>query len=521
MNKIVATGLIALALTCRAAAQCGEALKTDQEIFGPEKDGQWFGTAVATSGPWLFVSQSSNPDGIQLAGAVNVYKRTAGSWKLRQVLTASDADEGDNFGTDLAVDGILLVVGARDNDDGCGGQGWCDSGSAYVFELGSAGWVEVAKLTASDAGGGHEFGSDVALHQSTIVVGAYRHTTTGAAYVFERQASAWVETAKLLSSDLMQNDYFGKTVAVWGNTVAVGSYLHDLPLNQAGAVYIFTKTSMGWTETQKVQPAVPKLLGRFGTSVSFRGDQMLIGAEGEISANGAAYFFERQGGGWYEKLRVHGTNCQDGRFGREVKLRDGRAIVASECRTYLFELLGPTWEETRRLPAANDTLEAYDLALGSGTIFVSDAYDDTVGFHAGAVWSYRIPTGTSYCTAYPNSTGSAAEIWYLGCPSIGVNTFGLVAAPVPDDVGFFVYGTERAIIPYGGQIVCVGAPLYSLRPVHADGGALSTQVDFLVLLGGGTIFPSTTWYFQACFRDTPAGPGVFNGSNGLEVTFLP
>ena len=45
------------------------------------------------------------------------------------VLTAGDADENDNFGDSVSIDGDVIVVGAPQNDDS-----GISSGSAYVFE---------------------------------------------------------------------------------------------------------------------------------------------------------------------------------------------------------------------------------------------------------------------------------------------------------------------------------------------------------------------------------------------------
>ncbi|MHC4696638.1 MAG: FG-GAP repeat protein [Planctomycetota bacterium] len=56
----------------------------------------------------------------------------------RQKLTAPDADYLDNFGT-VSTDGNRGIVGARLNDDACGGYPACDSGSAYVFRRDDSG----------------------------------------------------------------------------------------------------------------------------------------------------------------------------------------------------------------------------------------------------------------------------------------------------------------------------------------------------------------------------------------------
>ena len=62
-------------------------------------------------------------------------------------LIASDGAEGDSFGYSVSISGDTIVVGAI-GDDG--------RGSAYIFERaeGTANWVQVARLGASDGAAG-------------------------------------------------------------------------------------------------------------------------------------------------------------------------------------------------------------------------------------------------------------------------------------------------------------------------------------------------------------------------------
>ena len=77
-------------------------------------------------------------------------------------------------------------------------MGVFSSGSAYVFVRDGSNWVQQAKLTASDLLFGAEFGQAVAISFQTIVVGALSAAVqAGAAYVFVRDGTNWVEQAKL------------------------------------------------------------------------------------------------------------------------------------------------------------------------------------------------------------------------------------------------------------------------------------------------------------------------------------
>jgi hypothetical protein len=112
-------------------------------------------------------------------------------------------------------------------------------------------WVQLAELHATGSFA-HNFG-DVAVRGNTLVVGA--PGAAGKAYVFTKPKSGWKNEppfATLAPSDEGTRDYFGLSVAIDGDTVAVGAYHHN-----PSTVYVFTRPRAGWsdgviTETAKL-----------------------------------------------------------------------------------------------------------------------------------------------------------------------------------------------------------------------------------------------------------------------------
>ncbi len=221
-------------------------------------------------------------------------------------LTASDgaANDEDEFGWSVAMDGDTVVVGARGDE--------ANTGAAYVFTKDSEGrWSEAAKLTASDTVANDEFGISVAVDGDTIVVGAHQNdadandNNEGAAYVFTKPATAggWAdstgtETAKLTASDAAANDEFGTSVAVDSDTIVVGANGDE---SNKGAAYLFTKPASGvWatdTETAKLTASDAAANDEFGTSVAVDSDTIVVGANGDESNKGAAYLFTKPASG--------------------------------------------------------------------------------------------------------------------------------------------------------------------------------------------------------------------------------
>ena len=170
---------------------------------------------------------------------------------------------------------------------------------------------QVAKLTTGDRAANDYLGYSVSVNGDTAVVGAYGDDNSkGAAYVLVRQSGAWSQVAKLTASDGQDNDEFGRSVAVDGDTVVVGAVVGDGGVGNAGAAYVFTKPDTGWanaSETVKLTPSDWAAADSFGISVALDEDTIVVGAyqvnhvDGDgnpVSNSGAAYVFTRQEGAW-------------------------------------------------------------------------------------------------------------------------------------------------------------------------------------------------------------------------------
>ena len=202
--------------------------------------------------------------------------------------------QDDNFGYSVAVDGDTAVIGVyHDNLPRASGISFKNAGSAYVFvrQPNSGGWRQVAHLTASDPADDDEFGYSVDVDGDTIVVGARQADhdpgvvgDTGAVYVFTKPDTGWAdgnETAKLTAYSPVARDEFGISVAVDGETILVGAHQDDHNGADAGAAYLFTRPYTGWAdspETTKLIPADGAPGDQFGISVAVDGNTAVIGA---------------------------------------------------------------------------------------------------------------------------------------------------------------------------------------------------------------------------------------------------
>ncbi|HJT27177.1 MAG TPA: FG-GAP repeat protein [Pyrinomonadaceae bacterium] len=157
--------------------QGGSWVETQKLIVSDPGVFDLFGQSVAVSGSIIVVGRPIGGNFDQ--GSAHVFSRQGQTWVETQKLTASDGAEIDFFGWSVAASGSKVVVGAPFG-------GTVDEGSAYVFNHQGGSWVETQRLTASEREEGDEFGDSVAVSGSTVVVGAPfgGNFNQGAAYVF-------------------------------------------------------------------------------------------------------------------------------------------------------------------------------------------------------------------------------------------------------------------------------------------------------------------------------------------------
>ncbi len=176
--------------------------------------------------------------------------------------------------------------------------------------LAPEGLVEQARLTSSDGVDGDGVGNSVAISGDVVVVGAPSAGSAGAAYVFLKPAGGWsnaVQNAKLVASDGATSDSFGQSVAIEGDTVVVGSLGDDIGSKvDQGSAYVFVKPAGGWsgslTESAKLTASDGGGNDAFGGSVALAGDTVVVGSAyddiGSKVDRGSAYVFIKPAGGW-------------------------------------------------------------------------------------------------------------------------------------------------------------------------------------------------------------------------------
>jgi hypothetical protein len=257
-------------------------------------------------------------------------------WFQTQKLTASDALDGDELGTSVALFGDRLVLGApkvaRAGSD-------AKVGAAYVFERSGNRWAQVQKLVPDDALTDANFGTSVALSDDVMIVGAPGPDAgllkAGAAYAFTRAGALWSFAQKLEVSDSIR---FGAAVAMQGNLVVVGAPF-------AEAVYVYERTSAGFTLQKKLEaPGNPFGSGaNFGQALAISGTTVVVGAPflGPYQTEpdrGAVFLFVPEGdlsGDWPLPTKLLPSDMpRRDKFGAAVAISEDLLVVGAPHEDY-------------------------------------------------------------------------------------------------------------------------------------------------------------------------------------------
>jgi hypothetical protein len=282
-------------------------------------------------------------------------------------LKASNPDEDDRFGFRAAFSGDTLVVAAPWEDGGGSGVNPPDdnavsnSGAVYVFVRKGKDWVQQAYLKADKPQSGAYFGTSVAIDGDTIAVGAgfvepfllssSSSTPAGSAYVYARSGDTWSFVERVHASDEAPQNIFGWSVYFDKEELLVSAPFEASGAAESGAVYRYSRSD--YRELGKIKVKDPLPTTGLGTGMTIDGNTLVIAAWSDSSTEmwaGSAYVFERENGGWAERQRMTVPSPQAGMgFSESVAVvGDVMAIGAANTPSSLTPARGEVYIYERK-----------------------------------------------------------------------------------------------------------------------------------------------------------------------------
>ncbi len=376
-----------------------------------------FGKAVSLSDNWLAIGANRDDDNGSNSGSVYVYRYEETQILEEYKILAFDGDYNDYFGKSLAIDDDWLVVGALYDD--VNGE---KSGSVYVYYYNGIDWEFHSKLTPFDGAPYDRFGYAVDISQGNIVVGAVYDDDigedAGSVYVYTYDFDSWILKAKLYSSNQNAGDFFGVSVSIDLDKLAVGSVYNDQNGINSGSVTVFVNNDNNWEEKQVLLAPDGADYDLFGNDLAIDNNRMIIGAfhkDAGYLNSGSVYVYNFINNMFdFAFTLVSSDQSINDNFGLSVSIFDNYISVGSidddnginSGAVYIYEIDDySVLDEIKYIP---EDVSEYDEFSGSVSLYnnhvlVGSQFDDDLGDSSGSAYliAYKGCSNELACNYHP------------------------------------------------------------------------------------------------------------------------
>lgn len=380
-------------------------------------------TNLSLRSPMLFSKtiRTAALSGLLLSGLAGSTSALAVQGSEHHKLLSGNGQAGDQFGSAIATDGTLVVVGAG-------------SDSAYVFGA----LLGFQNLELLPSGIAPSFGAAVAVDGDCAVVGAPFAggvgPGSGVVYVFDTTTGL-----QLLELEAPDAEQFGTAVAMDEGLIVVGAlnaaYLFDAETGQQLEELVPDEgTPVGGS-------GVAVIDGGFGESVDIEAGLIVVGAKtanGFSLFSGAAYVFDTSG----NELSKLSAGPAWSQFGGSVGIGDGTVVIGAKFaspngkdsgQAYLFDAFTGNLI-TNLVPSDGHIFAHFGSSVGidGPHVIVGAEQDNEGGFSSGALYVYEAQSGSPIAKLLASDAAPGDELGTAVAVARGVLVAG---APRDDDNG--------------------------------------------------------------------------------------
>lgn len=382
---------------------------------------------VSPNGEQLLISADSQDlPGINNAGVVHHYEKSANQWSLINTLQAPVPQVNGHFGYTAAVGDELMAMshGLITNQD-------TTDDAIVVFEENPNGqWVQTQTFVDNELD--ERIGHAIAVNQTQLVFTKQQgtadlHQRHGFDDWFHQEtidpndfetglSNGFGQSGLHFVADALAANYGGKGLALLKQQQAVRAASGN---DCTGANPVLCEWVLDdWVNGDHIQDS--SVGDQFGVSVDVDGDWAVIGVFADDDQGqdaGAVYVYQKtaalfQVPQWYPMVKLVASDGDVGdQFGRTVAIHNQRILVGAYLddvpgegtdagSVYVFENLNGQWTETQKLTGGEGLAGAGDrfgfaLDLDGNRMMVGAYRDDENGLDAGAVYAYQW-TGSGY-----------------------------------------------------------------------------------------------------------------------------
>ena len=311
-------------------------LQFEQELAPSER--YQYGKTLAADGAWAAAGESSARVHIlRLSGSA--WSETQ-LLTLADVVEPPGVDVR-GLTSWAAMQGDLLALGNHTANVTVSGNTTSNAGAVVLFRRNAGNvWQFEAVLVSPTPSGSAEFGTNIAVAGDTVIVGALSDkvgdATVGGAYVFQRSGSSWSHAATLRNPDAEETRRYGWSVALDGDLAIVGCATCLLLPNpedpsNTGSFFAYERNLGGsgnWGLRGEFWGSNPGFIDNFSKSLRLRGETLMVGASGTQEAS---FFVRASSGDWEEVARLPSGHLTNTVYGISVDFMGGKAQIGADA----------------------------------------------------------------------------------------------------------------------------------------------------------------------------------------------
>ena len=380
-------------------------LFAEQKILsGDGNEDDTFGHSVLMDSQWIVISANKAESNGVNSGSVYLYQNNNNSISNEIKIFPSDGEYNDYFGKSISLyEDWLAVSSIYDDENGY------KSGSVYIFHYNGSTWQEFSKIIPEDGAPSDRFGYSLDIHSNFIAIGSIYDDDTGedsgSVYIYKlNDTNEWEFNSKLYSNFSIDNNSFGGKLSLFNDYLAVSSKYTNSQYNEQGVVDIYKLTNNTWNYHQTIEAFDAGSYDYFGNSVDLNANSIAIGSyyDDDLNNNsGSVYIYKLQNENFHftQKLLPDDGYANDN-FGQSISIYNNWLAVGSmdddnginSGSAYIFGIDEDLY--TQRIKISSS--DGYNFDEFSNSLCIYDNYllvgarnDDDLGIDSGSAYLYE------------------------------------------------------------------------------------------------------------------------------------